>query len=288
MGKYKVDNAIIMAAGKSSRFAPLSYEKPKSLIEVRGEILIERQIAQIKSSGIDNIYIVVGYKADQFNYLEKKMGIKIIENPHYDVRNNNSSIFAAKDIIRNSYICSGDNYFLINPFEREVSDSYYASLYSRGYTKEWCIKEDDEGYISDIAIGGAESWYMIGHTFWSEPFSTEFISILERIYEKAETKNMLWEEIYMLNLDKLKMKIRKYKDNEIYEFDSLDELRQFDTTYKNNTKSRIIKEIADSLGVDEFELKEFKPIKKENSDETIGFSFTCNGTVYKYNYKKID
>lgn len=288
MGKYKVDNAIIMAAGKSSRFAPLSYEKPKSLIEVRGEILIERQIAQIKSSGIDNIYIVVGYKADQFNYLEKKMGIKIIENPHYDVRNNNSSIFAAKDIIRNSYICSGDNYFLINPFEREVSDSYYASLYSRGYTKEWCIKEDDEGYISDIAIGGAESWYMIGHTFWSEPFSTEFISILERIYEKAETKNMLWEEIYMLNLDKLKMKIRKYKDNEIYEFDSLDELRQFDTTYKNNTKSRIIKEIADSLGVDEFELKEFKPIKKENSDETIGFSFTCNGTVYKYKYKKID
>ena len=39
---YKVDNAIIMAAGVSSRFAPLSFETPKALTEVKGEILIER------------------------------------------------------------------------------------------------------------------------------------------------------------------------------------------------------------------------------------------------------
>ena len=42
-----VNNAVIMAAGTSSRFAPLSYEKPKALIEVKGEILIERQIKQV-------------------------------------------------------------------------------------------------------------------------------------------------------------------------------------------------------------------------------------------------
>ena len=44
---YNVDNAIIMAAGVSSRFAPLSYEKPKALITVNGEVLIERQIRQL-------------------------------------------------------------------------------------------------------------------------------------------------------------------------------------------------------------------------------------------------
>lgn len=42
-----MNNAVIMAAGTSSRFAPLSYEKPKALIEVKGEILIERQIKQV-------------------------------------------------------------------------------------------------------------------------------------------------------------------------------------------------------------------------------------------------
>ncbi len=39
---YQVDNAIIMAAGLSSRFAPISYEKPKALIKIKGEILLER------------------------------------------------------------------------------------------------------------------------------------------------------------------------------------------------------------------------------------------------------
>ena len=48
----KVDNAIIMAAGTSSRFAPLSFERHKALIEVRGEILIERQIRQLREAGI--------------------------------------------------------------------------------------------------------------------------------------------------------------------------------------------------------------------------------------------
>ena len=58
-------NAIIMAAGTASRFAPLSFEKPKALIEVKGEILIERQIHQLKEAGISEIIIVVGYKKEQ-------------------------------------------------------------------------------------------------------------------------------------------------------------------------------------------------------------------------------
>ena len=49
---YKVDNAVIMAAGLSSRFAPISYEKPKGLLKVRGEVLIERQIEQLKAAGV--------------------------------------------------------------------------------------------------------------------------------------------------------------------------------------------------------------------------------------------
>ena len=33
-------NAIIMAAGTSSRFVPLSVERPKGLLEVKGEVRI--------------------------------------------------------------------------------------------------------------------------------------------------------------------------------------------------------------------------------------------------------
>ncbi len=72
----KVDNAIIMAAGTSSRFAPLSFERPKALIEVRGEILIERQIRQLREAGIEEIVIITGYMAEQFEYLKEKYKVR--------------------------------------------------------------------------------------------------------------------------------------------------------------------------------------------------------------------
>ena len=94
---YKVDNAIIMAAGASSRFAPLSYEMPKALIPVRGEVLIEREIRQLKEAGVPEIILVVGYRKEQFAYLADKFGVKIIENPDYNIRNNNSTIHAVRE-----------------------------------------------------------------------------------------------------------------------------------------------------------------------------------------------
>ena len=57
----KVDNAIILAAGTSSRFAPLSYERHKAMTIVRGEVLIERQIEQLQAAGVPEIYIVAGH-----------------------------------------------------------------------------------------------------------------------------------------------------------------------------------------------------------------------------------
>lgn len=198
---YKVDNAIIMAAGVSSRFAPLSYETPKALTNVRGEILIERQIRQLHEAGIRDIYIIVGYKAEQFEYLQSKMGVCLIKNEAYMERNNHSSIYAAKDVIRNTYICSADNYFRINPFESQVNDSYYAALYSDGETNEWCMQTDENGYIADVRVGGSNAWYMLGHAFWCEKFSKRFLDFLEEEYDLPQTKGLFWENIFINHLD---------------------------------------------------------------------------------------
>ena len=118
---YKVKNAIILAAGFASRCAPLSYERPKGLFIIKGEILIERQIKQLLDKGITEIYVVVGYKKELFFYLEKKYGVKLIINTEYTVRNNLSSVYAAKKYFGNSYICYSDNYLNVNGFETYVS-----------------------------------------------------------------------------------------------------------------------------------------------------------------------
>ena len=220
----KVDNAIIMAAGTASRFAPLSYEKPKALIEVHGEVLIERQIRQLREAGVDEIIIVTGYMAEQFEYLEDKYGVVLVHNPDYLTRNNNASIYVAREYLKNSYICSSDNYCRSNPFESDVDESYYSAVYMEGETGEWCISEDD-GWIKDVEVGGHDSWVMLGHVFWSESFSRSFLHILEEEYDNPETADKLWETVYIEHIKELPMKIRKYPADFIFEFDTLDELR---------------------------------------------------------------
>ena len=126
LAPFKVDNAIILAAGLSSRFAPISYEKPKGLLHVRGEILIERQIRQLQESGIDDITVVAGYKKEYFFYLEEKHGVSIVVNEEYATRNNHSSLMVVRERLGNTFICSSDNYFVENPFEPYVWKAYYA------------------------------------------------------------------------------------------------------------------------------------------------------------------
>ena len=279
----KVDNAIIMAAGTSSRFAPLSYERPKALIEVKGEILIERQIQQLFDAGVPEVYIVTGYKAEQFTYLKERYGVKLLHNSSFLTRNNNASIWAARDHLRNTYVCSADNYFLQNPFEKEVSEAYYAAEYADGETAEWCMTEDAEGFIDSVKVGGRDAWYMMGHTFWSEDFSRRFLEILAAEYDAPETAGKLWETIFMAHLDSLKMKIRKYPEGVIFEFDTLDELRQFDESYRTDTRSELLKEAASALGETEDQLIHVRAVSGQ-STAADGFSFDCRGQSYLYRY----
>lgn len=279
----KVRNAIILAAGTSSRFAPLSYEKHKGLITVNGEVLVERQIRQLKQSGINEIFIVTGYKAEQFEYLKDEFGVELVYNQEYLTRNNNSSIRVVKEHIGDSYICSVDNYFSSNPFESEVEGSYYAAVYSEGMTQEWCMTEDDEGYINSVVIGGENAWYMLGHTFWDKEFAEKFLSILDEIYDEPETKNLLWESIFARHLDVLKMKIKKYSSDQIYEFDTLDELRKFDSSYIKDSNSNILKDVSERLGVSESEITDLISIK-DNTNEAVGFEFIVKNYRYEYIY----
>ena len=85
---YKVENAVILAAGLSKRFLPISEYCPKGLTKVKGEILIERQIRQLQEAGIKEIYVVVGYKKELFFYLKDKFNVIIVENNEYDTKDN--------------------------------------------------------------------------------------------------------------------------------------------------------------------------------------------------------
>lgn len=285
LAPYKVKNAIIMAAGMSSRFAPLSYENPKGLLTVKGEILIEREIQQLQAAGIDNITIVVGYMKEKFFYLEEKYNVKIVINEDYYRYNNTSTLMKVLEQLSNTYICSSDNYFVDNVFEPYVYHAYYSAVYSKGATDEYCLTYDSDNRITNVTIGGTNSWYMLGHVYFSEDFSNKFVKILKNEYKNQGTKEQLWENLYMKHINELNLHIQKYDSDKVLEFDSLDELRTFDEYYINNTNSSIIKNICSILNCQEKDITDITCIKSGLTNKSFYFSY--NGQKYVYRHPGI-
>ena len=279
---YRVDNAVIMAAGLASRCAPLSYERPKGLFKVRGEILIERQIRQLKEAGIDEIYVVVGYMKELFFYLESRFGVKIVVNDDYYWRNNTSSLFAARYYLRNSYVCSSDNYFCVNPFEKYVYHSYFACAYADGHTDEWIARENEDGRIVEYGVGGENAWYQVGEFYWTKDFSRTFMDLLEAEYDDPAVVDMLLDAFYAHHIDVLDARIKRYAADEILEFDTIDEIKRFDSRFVENMDSRIIENICATLGCTEDEVGDFEQIKRGNTN--VIFAFKCRGVVYVYRH----
>ena len=278
-------NAIIMAAGTASRFVPLSAERPKGLLEVKGEILIERQIRQLQEAGISDITIVVGYKTEMFEYLKEKFGVSIVLNEDYYRYNNTSSVIRVLDKLDNTYICSSDNYFPENVFIEEASQSYYSALYADGETNEYCLAIDAKDNITEVAVGGHDAWYMIGHVYFSEDFSKAFRQILAAEYEKEETKQGYWEDVYIRHINELPlMQVHRYKEHDIEEFDSIDELRLFDESYIDDTRSSVVKSIAREMNCSEANLSKFTRIKHEG--DYLLFSFQKDAGTYCYNERE--
>jgi CTP:phosphocholine cytidylyltransferase-like protein/thiamine kinase-like enzyme len=279
---YQVDNAVIMAAGMSSRFVPLSYELPKGLLEVRGERLIEREIRQLQAAGITDITLVVGYMKEAFFYLEDKFGVTIRINEEYTSRNNNSSLWVARDKLRNTYVCSSDNYFATNVFEPYVYQAYYSGVYVAGASDEYCITTGPGGRITKVRVGGHDSYVMLGHVYFDVVFSAEFVRILEAEYALPETAPKLWEDIYLGHLKELDMVLRPYDADVVYEFDSLADLTAFDTDFLTNVDSKILDNICATLGCTRDAVVGIEPIKAGITN--LSFRFVVGDGEYVYRH----
>lgn len=282
LAPYKVSNAVIMAAGMSSRFAPLSYEKPKGLMIVKDEILIEREIEQLKAAGISDITIVVGYMKEKLFYLQDKYDVEIRVNEDYYRYNNTSTLMKVLDRLDNTYICSSDNYFVQNVFTPYVYQSYYSAQYQEGKTDEYCLTTQSNGLIKSVSIGGEDAWYMIGHVYFDRSLSMKFKEILIKEYERLQTKEELWENLYMRYIKELPLFIKKYPAGIIQEFDSLDDLRRFDSHYIKNTDSSIMKNICTVLKCEEEDISDIIPIKQGLTNTS--FNFACKGERFVYRH----
>lgn len=280
-----IRNAIILAAGKSNRFAPFTYEKPKGLFRVKGEILIERQIEQLREAGIEEIYIVIGYMKEKFFYLERKYpGLHLIINNEFDKKGNLYSVYVAREKLGNTYICCADHYFCSNPFLNDNPEniSYRACVYYEDKFREFGVFSSDARVITDCHIGGEDSLAMVGHAYMNSKFSAIFRSLMEREINDFGVAQMFWEEFYARHIKELTFFVKKFKEDEILEFDSIEDLRAFDSEFLLNVASEIITNITSTLDCYPNDITDIKIINAGLTNVSFGFDVKGERYVYRH------
>ena len=223
-----------MAAGYGTRLRPITLSTPKPLIKVNGIRMIESVIEALLKNDIREIYVVTGYLAEKFDFLEEKYPeVTLIYNPYYSKYNNISSLYVARDHLKDVIILDGDqiikNDKILSPnFEK----SGYNCVWSEEYTDEWLLQVEKNTIISCSRNGGEKGWRLYSISRWNQEDGQKLKSDLEYQFEVEKNYDIYWDDVALFcspqNYD---LGIREMNLDDVIEIDTIDELRLVDKSY---------------------------------------------------------
>ena len=229
---YRAKRAIFIAAGFGSRLVPITFNTPKPLVRVHGQRIIDGLIDACLDAGINEIYIVRGYLAEQFDQLLYKYPmIRFLENPVYNEANNISSAMVARYMLSNAYVFEAD-LLISNP--KIITKYHYTSDFlaiKKDRTDDWCFIVKD-GVIVEEKVGGLDCWQMVGISYWNEEDGHKLSDDIKMTYEQPGGKERYWEQVPLVFCKKhYKVEVRDCQENDIIEIDTFRELKAIDKTY---------------------------------------------------------
>ena len=231
---YRAKRAIFIAAGFGSRLVPITFNTPKPLVRVHGMRIIDTLIDACLKAGINEIYIVRGYLAEQFDQLLYKYPmIRFLENPVYNEANNISSSMVARYMLSNAYVFEAD-LFVSNP--SIIRKYHYTSDFlaiRKQRTDDWCFRVKD-GIIQQQMVGGEgdDIWQMVGISYWNDADGHKLSQDIASVYASPGGKERYWEQV-PLNYckDHYAVEVRACLEEDIVEIDTFRELKAIDKTY---------------------------------------------------------
>ena len=230
---YRVQRAIFIAAGLSSRLAPITLNTPKPLVRVNGTRIIDTMLDAVVAAGIPEIVIVRGYLGEQFDQLHYKYPqIKFVENPLFNECNNISSAMCVRFLFQNAYVLDAD-LILKNP---KIIRKYEYQSHLVGIpverTDDWCVTVDKNGYVDTVSMGGLNGYREVGIFYWSAEDGARLAEDLQTVYCSPGGKERYWEQAPLVyKKDNYRVAVRECSAQDVIEVDTFSELKKLDRSY---------------------------------------------------------
>ncbi|MEN1937278.1 sugar phosphate nucleotidyltransferase [Paenibacillus sp. 102] len=219
--------AILLAAGMGTRLRPLTLTTPKSLVEVNGKPMLERQIEYLQEIGVQEIIVVTGYLAEKFDYLIDKYNVKLVHNDKYNVYNNIYTMYLVREYLQDAYVMDADVYLHRNIFIENPESSLYFSAKKEDFRNEWIIKHDENRKVYDIEIGdGDDDYILCGISYWSKEDGIHIVKKLEEVVNQEDFTELYWDNIVKDNIQDLNVHLYKIDSNDSFEIDSIEDLKK--------------------------------------------------------------
>ena len=140
--------AVILAAGYEEQLLPLTEDRPKTMLEIKGKSILERQVNLLQAAGVSQIAVVRGYRAEAVNLPH----VRFFENPHFQSTGIAASLFTAEPVLKGRVlILYGDILF-----DRTILDRLLASQ-------------------ADISLAVDRAWYDLYRTEGRSPEGADLV-----------------------------------------------------------------------------------------------------------------
>ena len=224
--------AILMAAGMGVRMSPLTDTTAKPLVKVGGVPLIETVIAALERRGVAEIYVVTGYRAEQFSPLAARHhNVTLVYNAEFSTKNNINSVAVVADKMASAdcFICESDLFVSdADVLCRELSGSGYFGKMVRGYSDDWVFERDGAGRITRIGKGGTDVYNMVGVSYFRRPDAEKIAEAVVRDVQAPENFGLFWDEVVdrLVKRGELDLVVHEVSPAAIVECDTVDDIRR--------------------------------------------------------------
>ena len=222
--------ALILAAGKGSRINDLT-DNPKCLIKFGNKSIIEHQIDSLNKIGINDIYVVTGYKADEIKKVLKNK-VKYINNELFEITGTIYSTHLAKTLLYNDdfLMLYGDLILdekILDSIKNKEGDIILLS--EDGYMENQMYLKIKENLVEDIGLNMnvkdiSGFWTCVAKL---SKFGSKLIfNETEKILDDKKNIGLHFIDTIVKSLIKKNIKIKAYsnKNNPWYNINSLEDL----------------------------------------------------------------